>query len=212
MCLIVFVPKGGRFPYKDLETIYENNPDGFGMMWTDGDRLRGAKGLVSLDEVRYMIRTGPQNSVAYHFRFATRGASDEDNVHPFEVTDRFWFMHNGTIHDMKKHETKSDTALFAEGLQKFFEHEPDRAYDTVFSRDFLPEIEEMIGLNNKMLFMGVKNGLRYVRLLNQNKWVKIEGAVVSNLYSFNPYHRRAYHLADKKAVKSKRKFFQTVAK
>ena len=50
MCIIVYKPKGASLPSKDtLQTCWENNPHGAGIMWADGSNVRIQKGFMSWD-------------------------------------------------------------------------------------------------------------------------------------------------------------------
>lgn len=186
MCQILYVPPKGYFPWEHLDVIYENNSDGFGMMWVDDNRVKHIKGVFSYEEIRFMIKDGPKTGVGYHFRYATRGIVDEDNSHPFMISDDIGMMHNGTISKLKTLQTVSDTAQFAKACVALYN---EYGSEYIFSNTFLQAAEELVGENNRILFMGInpETGKRRVRFLNQNKWTKmIRGnreVMMSNTYS-----------------------------
>lgn len=192
MCLIMYVPPKGFLPQDFLPTIYDNNPHGFGMMWVEDRKVKHIKGLFSPEEISYMIGEGPKVGVAYHWRYATRGITGEDQCHPFMIADDFGIMHNGTIHKIAPDEIKSDTEIFTNACQRIWAKE---GTDYFFTEEMIDNVEDLIESNNKMLFMGVnsENGKRRIRLINREKWTCItkngKAVYLSNTYSLVPGYR-----------------------
>lgn len=173
MCQIIYVPPNGFFPWIHLEAIYENNPDGFGMMWTENGKVKHIKGLFDRDEIFYMIDDGPKTGVAYHFRYTTRGLTNDDNCHPFIISDDLGMMHNGTIPNIKDISKLSDTAQFAMACRNVH---ANNGTDFFFSDTFKKTCTETVGSSNRVLFLGVgeETGKRRVSYINGDKWVSIK--------------------------------------
>lgn len=206
MCQIIYVPPKGFFPWEHLKTIYDNNPDGFGMMWIEDGKVQYLKGLLSLNEIAKIIKHGPKTGVAYHFRYATRGIVDSENCHPFIIADDVGMMHNGTIANLASDGGASDTAKFAEALRYIY-HAHDADY--LFSSMFVDVAEDLIGSSNRVLFMGFDNetGKRRVRFLNRGRWAKLTSGerevLLANSYTLQPGFRkqqREYALAKRELV------------
>ncbi len=90
MCLIVVKSRKLQFPPVDtLATAWKNNPDGFGLAWSDGRRVHIRKGAMTLEQALELIATVPepqQHDVVMHFRLATAGRIDAGNTHPFPIS------------------------------------------------------------------------------------------------------------------------------
>lgn len=96
MCIIVYKPQGRMLPSLDtLRACWDNNPDGAGIMWPDGEQVNIRKGfmtwpdfLKALDDVTSGIDVEGV-PMALHFRIATHGAVVPGCCHPFAVKDSF---------------------------------------------------------------------------------------------------------------------------
>lgn len=77
------------------------DPDGGGVSWWDGERLRVFKNVDPLKVVGFIYSHWDSLKRApclMHFRFATHGAVEPRNCHPFH-TDRGYIAHDGIAHD-----------------------------------------------------------------------------------------------------------------
>ncbi|WP_172135276.1 hypothetical protein [Adlercreutzia sp. ZJ473] len=135
MCIIVYKPQGKQLPGTDtLRACWDNNPDGAGIMWPDGNRVNIRKGfmtwpsfLEALDEAMSGIDAA-STPVALHFRIATHGAVVPGCCHPFAVKDSLakmrmteigaevGFMHNGTLSGLDTDDATSDSMAFAKSV------------------------------------------------------------------------------------------------
>ena len=82
---------------EDILAMSEANPDGGGVSWWDGERLRVFKNVDPLKVVGFVYSHWQQLRDApclIHFRLATHGAVEPRNCHPFH-TDRGYVAHNG---------------------------------------------------------------------------------------------------------------------
>lgn len=137
MCIIVAKPMGVKMPSKNIiETCFENNPDGAGIMLAYKGQVYGFKGLMTLEAFNDKLhqlekRFGSLNklSVVMHFRITTHGGTVPENTHPFPLKDNYpalrdleWvaeqgMAHNGIISCTSYHsdinlEKVSDTMVF----------------------------------------------------------------------------------------------------
>ena len=111
MCVIVTAVPGAMPEPYDILAMSETNPDGGGVSWWDGERLRVFKNVDPLKVVGFIfshweqLRTAP---CLIHFRLATHGAVEPRNCHPF-YTDRGYVAHNGIASDYVTGPYESDT-------------------------------------------------------------------------------------------------------
>ena len=101
MCVIVTAVPGAMPEPEDILAMSEANPDGGGVSWWDGERLRVFKNVDPLKVVGFVYSHWDSLKRApclMHFRFATHGAVEPRNCHPFH-TDRGYVAHNGIAHD-----------------------------------------------------------------------------------------------------------------
>lgn len=132
MCIIVYKPQGRKLPSLDtLRACWDNNPDGAGIMWPDGEHANIAKGFMTWPEFAEALDRVTSGldvesvPMALHFRIATHGAVVPGCCHPFAVKDSFakmrstdiradvGFMHNGTLSGFKTDDATSDSMAFA---------------------------------------------------------------------------------------------------
>ena len=122
MCLIVAKPKGKKnaLTKERFVRAATRNPHGIGIAYNDGSGLKVEKFIDvkdKLDDIYKII----ENADAYliHFRYATHGNKDLENVHPFKVTDNLYVAHNGVLSKYPEiNKEWSDTRNFVEGVIK----------------------------------------------------------------------------------------------
>lgn len=95
MCIIAIKNKGINLPDEEvLETMFTNNPDGAGFMYSVDDTVVIEKGFMSYKsfrsalkkvEAKYDITSIP---LVMHFRIATSGQVDAGTCHPFPIAKR----------------------------------------------------------------------------------------------------------------------------
>lgn len=114
MCIIAAIEKGGRLPDADtIRVMWTNNPDGAGLMWADGDKVYGVKGLMTLEAFGAALRAVPAGAAAVlHFRIATSGGVRPEMCHPWPITSDpaalvattwagpYGLAHNGVLHGL----------------------------------------------------------------------------------------------------------------
>lgn len=148
MCIIAAKPAGVAMP--DTETItrmWTRNPDGAGLMWTEGNSVHIEKGFMKLKKFLAFVddlasRTDLTSTpVVMHFRITTHGGTCPENTHPFPVSESMGLLkklkcttslgaaHNGII-DIRTRKGVSDTmefiatrlAILHKILPKFYEN------------------------------------------------------------------------------------------
>lgn len=120
MCIAILNTKG-IIAKKTLKTCFENNPDGAGFAFTDGEKVRTFKELkdfkVFYSAYQSARKEFPKANFLVHFRIRTHGTVNLTNCHPFIVNDKTAFIHNGMI-DIATQGEYSDTYAFNETILK----------------------------------------------------------------------------------------------
>ena len=116
MCIAIAKYKGIKLPTKEiLKKCWNNNPDGAGFMYNDGENVTIHKGFMKFKTFyKYLMKIDSQENltdkdVVIHFRIATSGKVDQACTHPFPITHniedmrkiavrcKYGFAHNGII-------------------------------------------------------------------------------------------------------------------
>ena len=110
MCVIIIKQKGKHVPQEVAKTSARINPHGLGIIWLDTFEVTYHK------SAEYKVLDTKRPFIA-HFRYATIGAINKDNTHPFRCgsNKQEWLMMNGTIRALGDHK-KSDSKILAENL------------------------------------------------------------------------------------------------
>ena len=118
MCLLVVCSPDSTPRKKDLECASCNNPHGFGYAIVAGDKIITGRGMSAKKIIKEFLEVRkqyPSSYAMFHARYATHGVKNEENCHPFKVSDNTYLAHNGIL-DIDIHATdkRSDTRVFAE--------------------------------------------------------------------------------------------------
>ena len=116
MCVIIIKQKGKRIPREVAKTSSEINPHGLGIVWLDTFEVSYHKSTA------YSLLDTERPFIA-HFRYATIGAINKENTHPFRCgsNKQEWLMMNGTIKNLGDFK-KSDSRVLAENLGEIPRH------------------------------------------------------------------------------------------
>lgn len=150
MCIIILNTKN-TLTKETLQESWKSNPDGAGLMYSDGQRLKIFKELKNKDKFfkeYYRVRGKyPLNNIVLHFRIKTHGQIDIHNTHPFRVNKNLAFCHNGILScvDVPKDSKLNDTILLNETILKNL---PDGFEQ---NEAIIKLLEEFIGLNKIVL-------------------------------------------------------------
>lgn len=178
MCVIVYLPEGKNVTEEQLKTCYNNNKDGWGIMFAKHGKLETLKDVSSFEHFFHNYKLIPTDvNRALHFRIRTSGDINKANCHPFVPVEGVGLMHNGTIQTPMLEKNMSDTHNFTThelpplltGWQGFMD-----------DPDFVKLIEETTN-NSRLLFM-TKEG--QVLLARRSNWIDRDGVFYSNGGSF----------------------------
>lgn len=128
MCIIIAKPAGVELPaLSTLETCWENNPDGAGLMWADGEAVNVRKGFMTWDDFAEALDDAgdlTDRAAVLHFRITTHGGTRPECCHPFPVSSELDDLralslavplacaHNGIISGMETEPGISDTMAY----------------------------------------------------------------------------------------------------
>ena len=122
MCLLISQQDNKPIEKESLENASFSNPDGMGFAYSEGGKIqirkyRNFKKFYS--GYKKAIKTyGKVSDFIIHFRYSTSGIEKGVfNVHPFRVSERLAFAHNGIL-SVENHNKKSDTQVFNETILK----------------------------------------------------------------------------------------------
>ncbi len=122
MCIAILnTKKAGRLPKSHIKNSWDNNDMGAGILWNENNKLNVFKTyeydeyIDKYNEIRDNVNVG---NIVLHFRIATSGYKGEHNLHPFLVSDKLGFVHNGVISGLGNKQF-SDTYEFNDMLKKF---------------------------------------------------------------------------------------------
>jgi hypothetical protein len=131
MCIIVVKPFDQPLPSKEIIKIcFENNADGAGYMYRRGGIIHIVKGFFDVEALWKSLQGVKDEDVCIHFRWATHGAVNRGNCHPFPLTKSVNEMrntrahctigiaHNGIISGMKPSKIISDTMVFIKNIEQ----------------------------------------------------------------------------------------------
>lgn len=152
MCIAILNNTSKPLTKKTLKNCWIANNDGGGLLYVENRELKVFKEMnnfkVLMKEYRRIIEEIKPSYIVLHFRIATHGRVNLENCHPFLVTDKLGFVHNGVITNtsVAGEFDKSDTNVFNERiLQKL-----DR--DFIYSDVGKELIKEYIGWS-KLIFL-----------------------------------------------------------
>lgn len=180
-----------------FDICHSNNPDGKGFVYAKNGQLIIEKCLNpkidSFYEKYLKVRSHFNGFIAIHFRIKTSGKTNLVNCHPFKVSDKLAFVHNGML-SVPSTKTHSDTFHFCEALKLFGKN------DFLENKVIGKMLEEVIDKYNKIIFIK-SNG--DATIYNKKEGFEFDGNWYSNeAYLEKDYYSCSYNY-DWKSVKSK---------
>lgn len=198
MCLLTYTLPGEWPDLQKLEDASLTNSDGFGWsIVSDGRLVRGAS--LSIDEALTTYNVALRahgGSSLFHLRWATHGAKDLTNVHPFPSDrGRTVIAHNGIISKVRPIGSESDTAAF---VRRYWPSWANSALDTPES---FTHLERWIGRGNKLVILTTDPRYKldhYIANESEGHW--LDGTWYSNhsyqwcdyRSSYTPYSQSFY--------------------
>ena len=152
MCVIIIKQKGKKVPQEVAKTSARINPHGLGIIWLDTFEVTYHK------STEYRVLDTARPFIA-HFRYATVGAINKDNTHPFRCgsNKQEWLMMNGTIRTLGNFK-KSDSKVLAENLGAVPRHK------------WKKELEQY-----ECRFVTINTHSRTYQVYNKELWVQRDG-------------------------------------
>lgn len=152
MCVIIIKQAGKHVPKEVAKTSARINPHGLGVIWLDTFEVTYHK------SAEYKVLDTKRPFIA-HFRYATIGAINKENTHPFRCGNNKneWLMMNGTIRALGNHK-KSDSKVLAENLGSVPRHK------------WKKELEQY-----ECRFVTINTHSRTYQMYNKELWVQRDG-------------------------------------
>ena len=160
MCLLIATKENSRISNKSIKNAWSRNDDGAGYAFLDEQRKIQIRKFLDLKSFKKgytedFKKYGSTSKFLIHFRYATHGSNDENNVHPFRVSDDLVFGHNGVINAVRVDDKLSDTRVFNVDIlrkldENFLSNEGTRSL-----------IGNYIG-HSKLVFLDTKNEINII--------------------------------------------------
>ncbi len=177
MCLLIYKPTGITIPDEVFRNAYTNNKDGIGFSYMGSESMIIRKGFMGLESFLSVYREVESLECLIHFRIATSGTIDKNNCHPFRITAKMVFAHNG-IFSYRTTPTQSDTHCLSIDLRKIGFNE-----NTVYKRAYqsiLESIVESSGSKVALQWIDKHSGKSRVWIVNEKKGIWEHGVWYSN--------------------------------
>ena len=152
MCVIIIKQKGMTLPKEVAKTSGRINPHGLGVIWLDTFEV------TYHQSSQYKVLDTDRPFIA-HFRYATIGAVNKENTHPFRCGNNKheWLMMNGTIRGLGDAK-RSDSRVLAESLGNVPRHTWKKELEKHDSR-----------------FVTINTRNRTFQMYNKDLWVQRDG-------------------------------------
>lgn len=203
MCIIAVKPAHHKMIDESIiETMFQNNPDGSGYMYSYNNKVHIEKGFMTLKELLNSLDNLKKKvnieeiPLILHFRISTSGKIDGATCHPFPVTSdlnalrkthvitNLGMAHNGVIYDFEeKKSIYSDTQLFVNKCVSYlYDINPKFLHD-----DRTEKMLEPIINGSRLAFLD-----RHGNIYRYGEWCEDDGIFYSN-EGYIPWTSRYYH-------------------
>ena len=202
MCIIAIKPEGISIPIERLKTCWEHNPDGAGFMYSENNKLKIVKGLMTFDSfIKAYDEVNPLTKrIVIHFRYGTHGDICPDLTHPFNVNEDLALVHNGilsiNLDDPFEIQNKVNPKDFSNYIGSLLENGSDldvvNHSDNALPNGELEEFTEMVDEINE-IEVNTSDSLEFCKMLRKlpkrflsnnaiffllNKYIQNEGSVI----------------------------------
>lgn len=154
MCLVIFQPANSPMvPRSVFDNAFRANKDGAGFMFAAVGTLTIRKAFHSVNKLWKAYKRdyevfGKQSPFIVHFRYATHGNNERDNIHPHSLADgKVGLVHNGILSDFDWFGKSSDTVNFCRSVLAC------RTPEQLLSAEFGVWLGKFIGTGNKLALM-----------------------------------------------------------
>lgn len=197
MCVIIAKERGFELPSKSfLKKAWDTNPDGAGIMYSNGDTVWGHKGFMSFKGFYKFLSTLDSQiglkdyNVVLHFRIATHGSVNKENTHPFIISNN--------DKELKAMDFTSKVGGFAHNgiLSGFGSAKSSDSME--FCKKILAGVTDFVGCKDILNNIANDNHSRFAILTPKNlilsgTWHKIDNYYCSNTYFNITYDTTSYY-------------------
>lgn len=174
MCIAILNEPNKVIDYNTLQTCWNSNRDGAGMLYIQDGKLKVHKEMDSFNKFYDAYLRIRQNDltkkIVLHFRISTHGKVNKTNCHPFLVNDDLGFVHNGIISGLPYSGDYSDTFMFNKHILK------NMPKDFLAHKGIISMMEDFISYS-KLVFLDAENNSTIV---NEEKGIWDDGNWFSN--------------------------------
>lgn len=185
MCLIIHKKTHDIIGEYFFKNVWEKNHDGYGILFMRDNIVQSRKGLTYEGFIKDYLDAGLESGECLiHFRMATHGKIDHENLHPFEVIPNLWIMHNGII-DAPDHANidLSDTWRFANLVLRPIFMCVNNPQEFLRSESFTFLMSQVAGYSNRLAFMDSEGVYLTPEIGDWDKTTT--GLCVSNTYAYS---------------------------
>lgn len=204
MCIIIAKDKNSELPNMDtIETCFNHNSDGAGLMYVDKGQVVIDKGFMTFKELKKKLEVlykrfnnFKDKSLVIHCRIGTSGTNTRENTHPYCISENYkdlhrtkvvcdlGMVHNGIINQYtpidNKHNTNDTQEFIMKYLTPIYEH-----YRDFYKNKYILEGLEDI-TNSRLVFLDSNDDLYYVGDFEEENGVKYSNS------SYKPYTFKTY--------------------
>lgn len=194
MCIAI-LNKETKLTKHQIENGFESNPDGGGIAYISGGKIKIYKQLQLNTDAFYNVYSNIYDKhskfpILVHFRIGTSGKKDMRNVHPFKISKKIAFIHNGVLPYARINPNNSDTVHMRSFFQQFRNYADLLNRESVVFKQF-----EAIAAGSKLCFLS--NDGRY-SIMNEQDGHWSAGNWFSNHsceYTPHAYHWHDYPIS-----------------
>ena len=179
MCTFFVKKPNQRINKEHFVNIIDNNPQGFGFVYTTGTKLMIVKSPSPDAEVMWKKFCDaeskfPKSHFIGHGRIATGSKLTNENTHPFLVNKGLAIVHNGILRDFPSTAQKSDTVQYIEQVLRKMPTDfyKNRSIMDMVGRDISSSKFAMLTVENKVYVVNrhlcVIDGVSGVLFSNSN--------------------------------------------